>query len=382
MSHIALGMGVFCAAVLAWTGARVLYRFGEHRTRMLDFGGDRLRKLHGRPTPRVGGIAVAAGFVCGVVTEWLLGDKVGWTALLFLCVAPGLVWGVIEDVTKRGAALVRLALSAVAAAAAFLLLDARITQVDVPVIDFFLSFHVVSFAFTLFAVAGVANAINVIDGLNGLSGITTLLAAAGLALVAWTAGDAFVFNTACILAASIAGFLAVNFPSGRIFLGDGGAYLIGLLLAELSVMLVHRNVEVSAWFPLVLLAYPIWETLFSMYRRRMRGHSLGRADALHLHTLVYRRIVRWKGPGGSADDRVVRNSIASLCLWIIPLATWAAAVSFWDASLVLQGAAFGFALAYVVAYRRIVRFRVPRSMVVRARNAALLDADAVSAKPR
>ncbi len=382
MSHIALGMAVLCAAVLAWTGARLLFRLGEHRAGMLDFAGDRLRKLHSRPTPRVGGIAVAAGFAGGLAAAWLLGSEVGWTSVLFLCVAPGLVWGVIEDVTKRGAVLVRLALSAVAAAATFLLLDARITQVDVPVIDYLLKFHVASFAFTLFAVAGVANAINVIDGLNGLSGITTLLAGLGLAFVAWTVGDLFVFHTACILAASIAGFLAVNFPSGRIFLGDGGAYLIGLLLAELSVLLVHRNVEVSAWFPLVLLAYPIWETLFSMYRRRRRGHSAGRADALHLHTLVYRRIVRWKGPRGSADDRVVRNSLASLCLWIIPLATWAVAVSFWNASLILQGAAFGFALAYGVAYRRIVRFRVPRGMIVRGGNAALLDADAVSAKPR
>jgi len=383
LSHIALGMAVLCAAVLAWTGARLLFRFGEHRARVLDFAGERLRKLHSRPTPRVGGIAVAAGFAGGLVMAWLLGGSdVGWASTLFLCVAPGLIWGVIEDVSKRGAVLVRLALSAVAAAAAFMLLDARITHVDVPFIDYFLKFHVVSFAFTLFAVAGVASAINVIDGLNGLSGITALLASSGLALVAWTVGDTFVFHTACILAASIAGFLAVNFPSGRIFLGDGGAYLIGLLLAELSVLLVHRNVEVSAWFPLMLLAYPIWETLFSMYRRRMRGHSLGRADALHLHTLVYRRIVRWKGPGGSAEDRVVRNSIASLCLWIVPLATWALAVSFWDESLALQGAAFVFALAYVVAYRRIVRFRVPRRMIVRAGTAAVLDADTVSAKPR
>jgi len=382
LSHIALGMAVLCAGVLAWTGARFLLRFCEHRTRALDFAGDRLRKLHGRPTPRVGGVAVAAGFAGGLAAAWLHGSEVGWASTLFLCVAPGLIWGVIEDLSKRGAVLVRLALSAVAAAAAFMLLDARITQVDVPFIDYFLKFHAVSFAFTLFAVAGVANAINVIDGLNGLSGITAVLACAGLALVAWTVGDEFVFHTACLLAASIAGFLAVNFPSGRIFLGDGGAYLIGLLLAELSVLLVHRNVEVSAWFPLLLLAYPIWETLFSMYRRRMRGHPLGRADALHLHTLVYRRMVRWKGPGGSADDCVVRNSIASLCLWIVPLTTWALAVSFWDASLVLQGAAFVFALAYVAAYRRIVRFRVPRRMIVRAGNPARLDADTVSAKPR
>src|SRR4051794_29454889 len=147
-------MAVLCAGVFAWIGARLLFRFGERRARVLDFAGDGLRKLHSRPTPRVGGIAVAVGFAGGFAAAWLLGCEVGWTSVLFLCVAPGLVWGVIEDVTKRGDVLVRLVLSAVAAAAAFMLLDARITQVDVPVIDFFLKFHVVSFAFTLFAVAG------------------------------------------------------------------------------------------------------------------------------------------------------------------------------------------------------------------------------------
>jgi UDP-GlcNAc:undecaprenyl-phosphate/decaprenyl-phosphate GlcNAc-1-phosphate transferase len=286
--------------------------------------------------------------------------------LLLLCVAPGLVWGLIEDLSNRGDVPVRLALSAVAAALGFVLLDARLTQLDVPGLDNLLAFHAVSFAFTLFAVTGVANAINVIDGLNGLSGINALLAATGLALVAWTVGDAFVLTAACVLAASVAGFLLVNFPSGRIFLGDGGAYLVGLMLAELSVILVHRNSEVSPWFPLVLLAYPVWETLFSMYRRRTRGRSTGQADALHLHTLLYRRVVRWRSFAASAPEHAVRNSLASACLWPVPLACLAIALAFWDRSLALQAVAAGFALCYAAAYRRLVRFGVPAWLVVRA----------------
>jgi UDP-GlcNAc:undecaprenyl-phosphate GlcNAc-1-phosphate transferase len=229
------------------------------------------------------------------------------------------------------------------------------------------------------AVAGVAHAVNIIDGLNGLAGVTTLLASVALAVVAWSVGDAFVFQTASILAASIAGFLAVNFPSGRIFLGDGGAYLVGLALAVLSVLLVHRNAEVSAWFPLVLLAYPVWETLFSMYRRKLRGHPACRADALHLHTLVYRRVVRWKGPRASLEDRVVRNSLACVRLLSIPMATTAVALASWDRSLLLQGAALGFAVVYVVVYRRIVQFRVPARLVWRSKGTPIR---AAAAKPR
>jgi UDP-GlcNAc:undecaprenyl-phosphate GlcNAc-1-phosphate transferase len=184
---------------------------------------------------------------------------------------------------------------------------------------------------------------------------------------------------AAVLAGSVAGFLVVNFPGGRIFLGDGGAYLVGLLLAVLSVMLVQRNSEVSPWFPLVLLAFPIWETLFSMYRRRMRGQSPGQADALHLHTLVYRRVARWKGFGARPQDYVLRNSIASVMLWPLPVLCWAAAVTFWHETLWLQGAAAVFAALYVWLYRRIVHFGVPAWVRVTAPAAAAREVEETDA---
>ncbi|HSA90255.1 MAG TPA: hypothetical protein VLF42_10185, partial [Burkholderiales bacterium] len=145
---------------------------------------------------------------------------------------------------------------------------------------------------------------------------------------------------------------------------------VGLLLAVLSVILVQRNSEVSPWFPLVLLAYPIWETLFSMYRRKLRGQSTGQADALHLHSLVYRRVVRWRGFAGKPADYVTRNSLASLVLWPIPLACLAAALAFWEFSPALQAVAAAFGVVYTLAYRRLARFRVPAWLVLRARSEA------------
>ncbi|MGH8630953.1 MAG: MraY family glycosyltransferase [Burkholderiales bacterium] len=320
-------------------------------------------------------MAIAGGMVAGAVVQGFFSADLRFWALLALCAAPAFLWGLIEDVSRRGAILVRLALTGTSAGLAFILLDARITVLDVPGLDHLLTFHAFSFAFTVLAVTGVANAMNVIDGLNGLCGVTALLAAAGLALVAWTVGDPVVFAAASVLAASVAGFLSVNFPRGRIFLGDGGAYLMGLLLALLSVMLVHRNSEVSPWFPLILLAYPIWETLFSMYRRRMRGHSIGRADALHLHSLVYRRVVRWRGFAGLPRDYVARNSLASLCLWPIPALCLAIALAFWRDSAALQIAAACFGIGYTLAYRRLVRFGVPAWLVIRARGTREIGAE-------
>lgn len=380
MSGVAVVITVFFGSAAAWLAARALARRSLREATALDDTWGGLQKVHVSPTPRIGGLAVVAGLLAAMAVSCAVyGQLCAW-ALLVLCAAPAFLWGLIEDLSKRGAALVRYALTATAAALGFVLLDARITQLDVPGLDQALTVNAISFAFTVFAVTGVAQSINLIDGLNGLSGVVGLLGAAGLAVVAAIVGDPLVFPAACALAAAVAGFLLVNFPRGRIFLGDGGAYLVGLLLAELSVLLVHRNSEVSPWFPLILLAYPIWETLFTVYRRKARGRSALRADALHLHSLVYRRIVRWRGFEGRPSDYVLRNSIASMCLWIVPAACLAVALAFWSQSAPLQAAAAVFGISYTLAYRRLVRFGVPPRLVIRARGKSSAEVLAAGAR--
>jgi UDP-GlcNAc:undecaprenyl-phosphate/decaprenyl-phosphate GlcNAc-1-phosphate transferase len=367
LAGFAVAVPILCAALSAWLAARALVRGTFYKSKALDDTWGGLRKVHVFVTPRIGGIAVAAGLMIGLGVECAVyGTLCPWW-LLLLCALPGFVCGLIEDFSNRGSVPVRLAFTALGAALGFILVDARITQLHVPGLDNLLAIHAFSFAFTVFAVTGVAHSINIIDGLNGLSGVVAILAAIGLAILAATVGDTFVLSAACVLAASLAGFLVLNYPRGRIFLGDGGAYLVGLLLAELSVILVHRNSEVSPWFPLVLLAYPVWETLFSMYRRKKSGGSTGEADCLHLHTLVYRRVVRWHSFRGAPRDYVTRNSIASTCLWLLPVMCLVIALSFWQSSAALQLAALAFAISYTLAYRRLVRFGIPAWLVLRAK---------------
>ena len=95
-----------------------------------------------------------------------------------------------------------------------------------------------------------------------------------------------------MLVGATAGFLVWNYPRGKIFAGDGGAYVWGMVIAVACVQLVQRHRVVSPWFPVLLLIYPVWETLFSIYRKVARGQSPGMADALHFHQLIFRRIVR------------------------------------------------------------------------------------------
>ncbi|CAE6923543.1 Undecaprenyl-phosphate alpha-N-acetylglucosaminyl 1-phosphate transferase [Paraburkholderia nemoris] len=202
-----------------------------------------------------------------------------------------------------------------AAALAYFLLNIAVTRISVPPLDFLLSYAVIFCAVTVLAVAALANAINIIDGFNGLASMV-----ASLAYVAFQVSDPIVLSASFMMMGAVLGFFIWNFPAGLIFLGDGGAYFIGFMLAELSIMLVMRNRDVSAWYPVLLFMYPIFETCFSIYRKKfIRGMSPGIPDGVHLHMLVYKRLMRWAVGARTARELTRRNSLTSPYLWLLCL---------------------------------------------------------------
>jgi len=126
-----------------------------------------------------------------------------------------------------------------AAAFAYFALDGVPDRLGVAGLNFLLQFGLGSFVFALIAVGGIANAINIVDGYNGLSGVLVVFILGAMAYVAFLVGDSFILDTCLTLMGAIVGFLVWNFPRGKIFLGDGGAYFIGFMIGELSVLLVR-----------------------------------------------------------------------------------------------------------------------------------------------
>jgi UDP-N-acetylmuramyl pentapeptide phosphotransferase/UDP-N-acetylglucosamine-1-phosphate transferase len=146
-----------------------------------------------------------------------------------------------------------------------------------------------------------------------------------------------------------------------IFLGDGGAYFLGFYVAELSILLLARNPQVSPLFPLLVCVYPVFETLFSIYRRRfLRAVPPSMPDGIHLHSLIYRRVLRWAVGDRSAKALIRRNSMTSPFLWALCMMSVAPAVLFWKNSAILAAFLALFGLSYVALYWSIVRFRSPR----------------------
>jgi len=164
----------------------------------------------------------------------------------------------------------------------------------------------------------------------------------------------------------VMGFFVWNYPAGLIFLGDGGAYFLGFYVAELGVLLLHRNPEVSPLFPLLMCIYPIFETVFSMYRRRViRGRPVGMPDGVHLHSLVYRRLLRWAAGDRTARALTRRNSMTAPYLWLLCMTSVIPAMLFWNNSAVLGLFIALFGATYVFLYARIVRFKAPGWLIFR-----------------
>lgn len=342
--------------VIAWFVTFFVLRYEDfhaHITRDADTG---VQKLHSKPTPRVGGMAVFLGVFSSIglvaVQNADLKTNLG---LLLLAALPAFLGGLVEDLTKKVTPLVRLVLAFMSSALAFFLLDARLDRVDIWGLDWLLAQSLLfSFLLTMVAVGGVSHAVNIIDGFNGLMSGYAVLAFSAFAAIAWWLDDHFLFLVSMASAGGILGFLYFNFPKGLIFMGDGGAYLIGFMLAEVAVMMIVRHGVVSAWFVLAVLALPVFETVFSIYRRAfVQKTKIGMPDALHLHTLIYRRITkRWHLP-----DRIYNNSATSPYLWVLSLISILPAVFLWHNTLALMVVIGLFIYAYLWLYQRIVRFQ-------------------------
>ena len=321
-----------------------------------------VQKAHTHLVARIGGVPLfVAVVVSSAITVIREPQMAPWLMALIGCGAIALSGGIVEDYTGKVAPSRRLLLTMMAALLAYLLLDARLGRLDFPGGTIALRSTWIVLPLTLLAVAGIANAVNIIDGFNGLASVVSICMLVSLAYVALQVEDMFVLVAALIVAGATAGFLIWNYPVSLIFLGDGGAYFIGFLLGELALLLVMRNPDVSTWYAALLLIYPAFETLFSAYRRFfVRGTSPVMPDGIHLHSLIFRRIVQWTVGPREARALMKRNARTSPYLWLFSLMAVIPATVFWKNTAVLMFFCLLFVISYLWLYARIVRFKSPR----------------------
>jgi len=310
------------------------------------------QKFHTAPTPRIGGVAILFALAAA---QAFPASTAGLVGPMLIAAAPAFAAGLLEDLTKKVGVLQRLVATVSCGVIAWYLSGAVVRHTGIAGMDAVLAHTPAAVLFTAVAVGGMANAVNIIDGFNGLAGGVVIIMLSSLGLIAWRVGDPQLASVCLLLAACTAGFLAVNWPSGRIFLGDGGAYLLGFLVAWVAVMLLARNPGVPAWAPLLACAYPVLEVGFSFYRKSKReGYNPCQPDRVHLHMLVHRRVVRHRLAGRAP---FLQNAMTSPFAWLFAGVTSVWAVMFAHDAWWLAVGLLLAAVAYARVYIRLTRFR-------------------------
>ena len=317
-----------------------------------------VQKVHTTPTPRIGGIGIAIGVFAGFAASShgiAAAEKRAILSAILLAGIPAFIFGLLEDLTKKVSVKVRLLATMASGVLGWGITGTSLTHIDIPGFDYLLSFTVISVIFTAIAVGGVANSINIIDGLNGLTAGTAIIILAAFGIIARQVGDIPLAFTCLIIAGSVAGFFFVNWPKGKIFLGDGGAYFLGFTLAWIAVLLPERNSHVSPWTSLLICSYPIIEVGFSILRRSLReGYSPTEPDFFHLHSLANKR---WARKIFSNFSKPMQNGLTSPFLWVYAAIPCTLAIITYHSKLLIAAAFIFSFICYILFYRKLAFFR-------------------------
>ncbi|AFM40750.1 UDP-N-acetylmuramyl pentapeptide phosphotransferase/UDP-N-acetylglucosamine-1-phosphate transferase [Desulfosporosinus acidiphilus SJ4] len=240
------------------------------------------RHVHKKPIPRLGGLALYAGFwlAAAITQQW---DLSYWG--LFLGSTLIMLVGVCDDIWEIRP-MVKLFWQ-IASAALLFGFNFSMDKFSLPLIPSInLSgswLGVIGFALMLFWIVGLVNTVNISDGLDGLAAGICFMAAL---LLFWSANriNSPAAHLTLALAGSLLGFLLFNFPPARVFMGDSGSMFLGYIIGGLSIYgLLKTATVLGVVFPLLVMGMPVTDLTFAIIRRKLRGQSMAAADRGHLH---------------------------------------------------------------------------------------------------
>lgn len=337
----------------------IRYRF-IHERLSADHDFDGPQKFHTIAVPRIGGISIFLGLFSAILISILSKPNYQTLLTLFLCSILTFSAGLLEDFTKSVKPKFRLIATAISAGLAIYFFNASITNIDVPGINYLLLMPAAALVFTAFAVTGITNAYNIIDGFHGLSSMVANIALMAIGYLALSLNDRTIAQLCFVMVGANLGFFIWNYPRGLIFLGDGGAYLLGFWTAVTSILLIVRHPEISPWVALMFNGYPILETVFSIWRKAIhRKGSPSEPDSIHFHMLIYRRVLSPNRLKIREENTFSDNAKTSPYLWVLAGLTVGPAIIWPHSTKILMICAGLVSMFYVWLYLRIVRFRTP-----------------------
>ena len=347
---------ILCVVVILSSG------YGFSRRAALDEVA--IQSAHSGFVPRVGGLAIYISLLSlipiltfGFIPLAVVFDLNHYElTLLILSAAPVFFAGLSEDLGYATAPKVRLFASAFSSIVAIILFKTWLSKIGILGFDTLLMFSPFAILFTIFATVGVVNAFNLIDGLNGLSSYVTISIAASLSVIAFQLGQVQFAIFMSLLVAAVMGFVVLNFPFGKIFMGDSGAYTLGHLLVWSAILLINRATEISPFTIFLIFFWPVADTGLAIWRRWKLGNPTDRPDRLHFHQLAMRFLeIRFFG----REKRHISNPVSTLVLMPFITAPQVLGILFCDNYLATVWSTVVVSMLFIVTY--LVGIKVAKS---------------------
>jgi UDP-GlcNAc:undecaprenyl-phosphate/decaprenyl-phosphate GlcNAc-1-phosphate transferase len=243
-----------------------------------------IQRVHKNEVSRLGGLFIYI-FIASIALLGFIQEKL--IASIMISAIPFMLIGVKEDIFHNTSPRFRLITMVISCLIFFYL-----NPIDFPVIDFpylgnLILLQPIGIVFFTFSILVVMNGMNLIDGMNGLFGLTAILQLLSLASISFFYGDSELVFLTMIFIAPLIVFLCFNFPFGKVFGGDTGAYFYGFVNAILTIYIFGKYNQLLSWLAVLILFYPSFELLFSFIRKISKDSSPLAPDNQHLHTLIF-----------------------------------------------------------------------------------------------
>jgi len=323
----------------------------------------RPQKIHISLTPRIGGAGIFFGIVSSLFICYQLNYPFPDLVInIIICSLPIFFAGLAEDITGEITAINRLAFATFSAFLINQFLEVNISHIDFYWVDSLLKIKIFASLFTIFCMVGLVNAYNIIDGFNGLSSLHGTISLLLITYLSLKFGDLELSFISMLFASGTMGFLIWNYPSGKIFLGDCGSYLLGFWISILTILLISRHPIISPWLAITLNIYPVVETLFTIYRRALLSNkSPLKPDGMHFHSIFYKRLFRQHAPLITQNNFSYdpQNPTTTFFILIISIAGMIPGVIWPESTPILITCLLVYTATFLFLYFKIIRFNCP-----------------------
>jgi UDP-N-acetylmuramyl pentapeptide phosphotransferase/UDP-N-acetylglucosamine-1-phosphate transferase len=309
-----------------------------------------IQRIHRYEIPRLGGFVILISLM-GYALFSASSELTNLANVLFLILSPTIFFALKEDLYHNVKPSIRFGSILLSGLLFSLLYQGPWPEISIPFIGPFLSTQLGIIIFYPFAIAAIANGMNLVDGVNGLCAVVALSILGTLLFLSYYLADFFLLEIIILLMLLIVSFLILNYPKGFIFLGDLGAYSLGIIISVLVILFYGKHPEIPSWGGALAVAYPLTEVTFTLFRRLKNDLPSYKPDLKHLHLELYLFFKSHPLFKSNANSLVMP---ALFPLWLFPLSTM---LCFSQKAYFVILSIFFFVLFYIFIYKRISKMR-------------------------